>query len=763
MTSPDPFLLGLFREEMAAHSAVLTDGLLSLERNGGRLSPQSTEPLMRAAHSLKGAARVVDLGDVSRVAHRMEDVFVAMGEGRLEVSPDLVDQLLGALDWMVSIGEVPDAEIEGWLSSHAGEAEDWVSHLAGWLPEVSSGEILPQGSKAELRAEHAGDSPDSSAINAPKEGGQNPDLEGSGPGQESVGSERGHDPEASIRISADNLSQMLAHSADLLLEARRLDALARKARFTTRRVRAIAASRGVMMDAEGSRLAREELADLGHLMESDDEHLIQLSSRLNFLSERLHALVLRGRLRPFSEGVQGFPRLVRDLARDLGKTVDFSILGGDTLIDRDILTRLDAPLNHLLRNALDHGIETPEMREALGKSATGKLTLEARHLNGRLLITLIDDGNGIDRERLLKKIIQKGLVNPELSGRLTEQELFAFLFLPGLTTRDAVSEISGRGVGLDVVQTMIHSCGGSIRVASEPHVGTRFECQLPVTRSVVRCLRIEVDAHAYAFPLSRIHRAERIAETRVDAMEAMRFFESDEGPVALFSARSLMGLGKMEDPARDLALVLFECEGRRYALEVDRLVGEMDLVVRPLDPRLGKVAHFSSVSIDAEGRPILIADVDDLIRTFDRLAGKGLGGVLPQHPQKSIESHRILVVDDSLTVREVERKLLQDAGYPVETAADGVDGWNQLAIGQFALVVTDVDMPRMNGIELVTRIKADERFANVPVIIVSYKDREEDRQMGLKAGADFYLTKGSVHDQGLLAAVRELIGSPEDA
>lgn len=556
---------------------------------------------------------------------------------------------------------------------------------------------------------------------------------------------------------------MLAHSADLLLEARRLDALARNARFTTRRVRAIAASRVVMMDSEGSLGAREQLAELGHLLESDDEHLIQLSSRLNFLSERLHALVLRGRLRPFSEGVQGFPRLIRDLARDLGKSVDFSILGGATLIDRDILSRLDAPLNHLLRNAIDHGIETPEIRERFGKSPTGKLTLEARHLNGRLLITLADDGGGIDRERLREKIVQRGLVNPEMSGRLTEQELFAFLFLPGLTTREAVSEISGRGVGLDVVQTMIHGCGGSIRVFSEPHLGTRFECQLPITRSVVRCLGIEVDGHAYAFPLSRIHRAERIATSRVETMESMRFFEHGEGLVALFSARSLMGLERVEDPSKDLALVLFEFEGRRYALEVDRLVGEMDLVVRPLDPRLGKVAHFSTVSIDSEGRPILIADVDDLIRTFDRLAGKGLGGSLLQPAEKSAGGQRILVVDDSLTVREVERKLLQDAGYPVETAVDGVDGWNQLAKGRFALVVTDVDMPRMNGIELVTRIKADERFCHLPIVIVSYKDRQEDRQMGLKAGANFYLTKGSVHDKGLLEAVRDLIGSPEGA
>lgn len=759
MTGLDPFLLGLFREELSAHSAVLTDGLLALERQGGRLSSEKTEPLMRAAHSLKGAARVVDLGDLSRVAHRMEDVFVAMGEGRLSVSPDLMDQLLGALDWMVSFGALPDAEVEAWISSHAEEADDWENRLASWLSGLSGPEVQPLKSGPESPFAGSNSDVGQESLEPSKEEGHSADTQV--PVPETQGSERAHDPEASIRISAENLSQMLAHSADLLLEARRLDTLARNARFTTRRVRAMAATHGGSFDAESGSFVREELAEVGRLLETDDEHLIQLSSRLNFLSERLHALVLRGRLRPFSEGVQGFPRLVRDLARDLGKTVDFSILGGATLIDRDILSRLDAPLNHLLRNALDHGIESPEQRERVGKNPMGKLSLEARHLNGRLMITLTDDGGGIDQERLREKIIQRGLVNPEMSGRLTEQELFAFLFLPGITTKEAVTQISGRGVGLDVVQTMIHGCGGSIRVSSEPHRGTRFECQMPVTRSVVRCLRIEVDGHAYAFPLSRIDRADRISESQVESMESMRFFRSDQGHVALFSARSLMGLQKLEDASKDLALVLFESEGRRYALEVDRLVGEMDLVVRPLDPRLGKVAHFSSVSIDSEGRPILIADVDDLIRTFDRLAGKGLGGVLPQTPGKWTDDLSLLVVDDSLTVREVERKLLEDAGYRVETAVDGVDGWNQLAKGRFALVVTDVDMPRMNGIELVTRIRADERFSELPIIIVSYKDREEDRQLGLKAGADLYLTKGSVHDKGLLEAVRDLIGLPE--
>jgi two-component system sensor histidine kinase and response regulator WspE len=224
-----------------------------------------------------------------------------------------------------------------------------------------------------------------------------------------------------------------------------------------------------------------------------------------------------------------------------------------------------------------------------------------------------------------------------------------------------------------------------------------------------------------------------------------------------------MGLDAFPLDTSEHALVLLEAEGKRYALEVDQLVAQMDLVIRPLDERLGKVAYFSSISIDREGRPILIMDVDDLIGSFDRSAGKGSMGVAPLVEEQETGVARILVVDDSLTVREVERKLLEGAGYVVETAVDGMDGWNQILSGGFSLIISDVDMPRMNGIELVTKIKADARYHSLPIIIVSYKDREEDRLLGLNAGADFYLTKGSFQDQGLLEAIRSLVGPGAEA
>jgi two-component system sensor histidine kinase and response regulator WspE len=795
MSAPDAFLLELFREEMGAHSAVLTDGLLTLERDGG--SRERIEPLMRAAHSIKGAARVVDLLPAVHIAHEMEDVLVAAGEGRVKLDAAMVDILLAALDWMVGMSAVADEALADWMEQHAAEAEEWVGKVGACLgntPQNPPAEAEPEEKPEPVSAPVPADvesapapDPTSTPVAAPPAmpnpvGDSSPEPAPSVPTPEKPSAsadalgpppatkasppanESAEAADAPVRITAETLSQMLAFAADMLLEARRIEALARDLQpLKHLQRRLLATVQSCNGDHQsGQAQVREGLAELGAAVDHHDAQLADVASRANFLSERLHNLALRGRMRPFSDGVQGFPRLVRDVARQLGKQVDFEVLGQSTLVDRDILSRLDAPLNHLLRNALDHGLETAEERLAAGKPATGKLRLEARHRSGRLLVSISDDGHGIDAERLRAKIISKGLITEDMAERLTASELYDFLFLPGLSTRETVSEISGRGVGLDVVQTMVHACGGSLQVSSEQGVGTRFELHLPVTRSVIRTLRVEVAGQGYALPLARIDRAERRDATQLESLNGNYYFATEHGNVALISARRLLGMEDSPMPAAQLSLVLISSEGRQYALEVDALHGECDLVVRPLDRRLGKVPNLSSVALDEHGQPVLIMDVDDVVRSSDRLSGQSQP--TRRRPVHSVKrrTRRILVVDDSITVREVERKLLENGGYEVDVAVDGMDGWNQLTLHAYDLVVSDVDMPRMNGIELVTRIKADPKLSVLPVIIVSYKDREEDRLRGMQAGADYYLTKSSFHDTGLIQAVRDLIGGADD-
>ncbi len=485
------------------------------------------------------------------------------------------------------------------------------------------------------------------------------------------------------------------------------------------------------------------------------------------LSSRLHHEVLASRMRPLADGIRGFPRLVRDLARELGKQARFEVEGESTGVDRDILDRLEAPLNHLIRNALDHGIESPEERRTAGKPPMATIRLEAHHRAGMLQIALGDDGRGVDLERLRAKVVDRGLTTAAMARRLGEAELLDFLFLPGFSTKEQVTAVSGRGVGLDVVQNMVQSVRGSVRVASRPGKGTRFILQLPITVSVIRALLVEIAGEPYAFPLSRIDRILMVDRKEIRDLEGKPHVLIDDQLVGLVDATRVLELAD-EDAHREgevLPVVVASDRSHRFGVVVDRFLGERDLRVSPLDARLGKVPNISSSSVLEDDWPVLIVNVEDLIRSVDNLlSGRRLGKLAAEG--SSAYQHRaprrILVVDDSITVRELERQLLESRGYVVDIAVDGLDGWNAVRSTHYDLVVSDIDMPRMDGIQLVRHIKDDARLRSIPVVVVSYKDREEDRIKGLDAGANSYLTKGSFHDQTFLSTVADLIGEARE-
>jgi two-component system sensor histidine kinase and response regulator WspE len=510
--------------------------------------------------------------------------------------------------------------------------------------------------------------------------------------------------------------------------------------------------------------ARTQAALCAQALLENIEELEDFARRGEDLSGRMHHEVLKSRMQPLADALQGFPRMVRDVARQLGKRVEFRVDGETTGVDRDILDKLEAPLNHLIRNALDHGIEPPDERVAAGKRPVGTIRLEARHRAGMLQVTLADDGRGIDASRLRAKVVARGLAAPAMADRLSEAELLEFLFLPGFSTRDDVTELSGRGVGLDVVQSMVRDVGGVVRLTTQSGRGTRFALELPITRSVIRALLVEIAGEPYALPLNRIDRIVRLAEDEIQALEGRRHFVMDGQPVGLVEGAQVLDLPPVARAGRELPVVVVSDRSHRFGVVVDAFLGERDLEVRPLDPRLGKVPDISSASVLESGVPVLIVDVEDLVRSIDNLLGgrrlRSLRTADAAGAEAPRQAKRILVVDDSITVRELERQLLEAKGYAVDVAVDGVDGWNAVRGGRYQLVISDVDMPRMDGIALVRSIKGDPRLQATPVIILSYKEREEDRLRGLDAGADAYLTKSSFHDQTLLDTVFDLIGDP---
>ena len=477
------------------------------------------------------------------------------------------------------------------------------------------------------------------------------------------------------------------------------------------------------------------------------------------LSNRLHHEVIVSRMRPLADGIRGFPRLVRDVARTLGKQMRFEVRGEQTGVDRDILDKLEAPLSHLIRNSLDHGIELPATREAAGKPGTGTIRLEARHRAGMLQIAITDDGRGIDVEQLRVKAVARGLVARQVADQLTELELLEFLFLPGFSTKDHVTEISGRGVGLDVVQSMVKSVGGSVRVATQPGRQTVFTLQLPITMSVIRALLVEIGGEPFAFPLTRIDHILFCKADEIRTVEGRQYFDRDGVSIGLVMAAQILE-APAAPPADPIPVVVISDRGQQFGMIVDSFLGERDLEVRPLDPRLGKVPDVNSASLLENGDPVLIVDVEDLVRSIDNvLMGRRLSRVeFERIAEQARKRKRILVVDDSITVRELERQLLQARGFAVDVAVDGMDGWNAIRGTHYDLVVTDVDMPRMDGIGLVSLLKADPARRETPVVIVSYKDREEDRLRGLDAGANRYLTKSSFHDETFVDTIIDLIG-----
>ena len=422
------------------------------------------------------------------------------------------------------------------------------------------------------------------------------------------------------------------------------------------------------------RLLAERLADLE-----------QFDRRFMNFSTRLYHEVLDCRMRPFADGIQGFQRMVRDVARQLGKKVRLDIQGEATLVDRDILERLKAPLDHLLRNAIDHGIESPAERQERGKPEEGTLELSARHSAGMLLITLTDDGRGIDPEGVRAAVVRKNLTTLDATQKMDAAELLDFLFLPGFTLKESVSEISGRGIGLDAVQAMAKEVGGVVRVSSQFHTGTRFQLELPLTLSVVRTLLVEIAGEPYALPLSRIDRALKVSRSKIGVVQGRQHFAMDDHQVGLATGHQVLGLRNTSAASEEANVIVFGNKTDYYGLVVDRFLGERELVVRPLDPRLGKVKNVSSAALMPDGSPVFILDVDDLKRSIENIASGNhrlelVGEQTGQEP--AARRKRVLVVDDSLTVRELERKLLDSQGYAVDVAIDGMHGWNAVRTGQ---------------------------------------------------------------------------------
>lgn len=727
-------MLELFRMEAQSQTAVLVKGLLTLERNPS--AADALEACMRAAHSLKGAARIVNLESAVGVTHAMEDSFVAAQRGHKPLHKLMIEALLRGVDLLTRVADMTEQQLLIWSERSAGEVDAFRAALAAATQAEPQLSLTPP-------ARHS--SPTTAET---------------------------QEADRYLRVTARNFNQLLGLSGESLVEARWLwpfcAALVRLKQQQSESIKALDTVRDLLPERSSPQLsaalvhARNKTLSCQQLLSKHIGELEQFERRQSSVARRLHDEALTCRMRPFSDGIQAFPRMVRDLAKSLGKRVRLAISGETTQVDRDVLEKLEAPLIHLLRNAVDHGIESPDTRIARGKAAQGVVSLQARHVSGMLQISVSDDGEGIDHERVRAAIVRRGLLEQEAVARLTDSELYNFLLLPGFTLKEQVTEISGRGVGLDAVQELARELRGSLRVSSQAGQGTTFQLILPLTVSLVRTLLVDIGGEPYAFPLAYVERTLHVAKSAIETLEGRQHTLDQGRRVGLVDARQLLGLSApLAVENEQLCVLVLAHQDSVFGLVVDTFLGTRELVVQPLDPRLGKIKDVAAGALLEDGSPALVVDVLDLLHSIEKLTASGaLAKVNRSQTGPAKRRKRVLVVDDSLTVRELERKILDGGGYEVEVAVDGLDGWNAVRTGDFQLVVTDVDMPRLDGVELTRLIRQDPQLRSLPVMIVSYKDRDEDRRRGLHAGADFYLAKSSFHSDNLLQAVIDLIGEP---
>jgi chemotaxis protein histidine kinase CheA len=717
----DPELLATFRAEVEERLASLQAGLLALETHA---SPrQVVTVLFRDAHTVKGSARMLGLEGVLHVAHHMEDLLGALRDGRFDVRKDHVDLLLAACDGIARAlpGEdaLPDPALQPLVDALA-------SAVAG--AELVDVPVLAAPAAPDVPA-------------APEPARQSSD---------------------SVRVAASKVYDLLDSVGEADLGARRVEQ-------TTGTLLTMAAEQARWVAAlrqatNASELPPDVALALHRLVGTADE----MTSTVRVLRELVEgqrsgmALVRDGAMGlamvPVRRVFAALPRIVRDVAQATGKDVLLETSGEDVELDKQVLDGIADALKHLVINAVDHGCETPEDRVALGKQPQAVVSVSARSVGGTVVIEVSDDGAGVDEDAVRDKALRLGMTSAD--SALAGSAVLSLLFTPAFSTNDTVTETSGRGVGLDVVRNAVEDLGGSVEIRSERGVGTTFVLVLPVTLGVLRCLVARVGDERYAVPVPGVVESLSLRDAQVHSLAGAPVVLRHGVSVPLLDLGAALGLSRAAGEAPRAALVVRHTNGSQIAWAVDRLEGESELVVKDLGAFLGRVPSIAGATIDGDGSVVCLLDLRELA---DHATGATsfAAPVVPAKKGPALPGQRkprVLVVEDSVGVRELERVILEGAGYLVETAVDGLDGAARLRDEPADLVLSDVEMPGMDGFALTRTIRRTKGWENVPVVIMTSRGEEHARQAGLDAGCSAYLLKNEFDQEQLVSTVRRLVG-----
>lgn len=734
-----------FREEAGDKLQALNEGVIALEAEPD--DRELIEQMLRDAHTLKGSGRMVGLIEVSDIAHRLEDVMVAVRDGALHYTADMSDTFFEALD-----------DIR-YLSEHATDEEaepvDVDGVLARLAALVGGGPAQPAPAQA---PEAAADAEAGTAGEVPAAAAEEEHLKVT--------------EMTTFRVRADQVDSLLNLVSEVVIaqikqEQRGSDLRGLVARAGITAKSWLALRERIEESVPEGDPDRERLEEalrefdeaLGHqrksLFEATKGHADDMGRASAVVDDLQHA-AMELRMLPVSTVFAQYPRAVRDLARDAGKQVELVIEGGDTELDKKVLEEIADPLVHLVRNAIDHGIERPAAREAAGKPPVGTITLTARSEGDHIAVSLSDDGAGIDPDKIRTAAIKRDYLTEAEARSLSPRQIMYLIFESGFSTSPIITELSGRGVGLDVVRRFIvERLKGTLDVDSEPGVGTTFRLRIPLTLAIIRALLARVGDDTYALPTSAVDETIRVPLADIERLEGREVVRRGMRTLPLVRLADVLGVVS-DPPGQILHVAAVSLSGIRLGFVVDGFLGEQQIVIKSLGTHLRKVSNIAGATILGAGDVVLILDMPDLVE--QARTRTGLRVHVPQVTPVRRRARRVLICEDSFTTRELERSIFESAGYEVETAPDGLAGLDRLRQGlDVDAVVTDVQMPNMDGFSLARAIKTDKTLRRLPVVVVTSLEREEERAEGIDAGADAYITKSVFNQDTLLETVERLI------
>lgn len=805
-------LLAIFVVELQDHLRVYNEQLLALEQRAPELNQaEAVNTLFRAVHSMKGAARSVDALRLGHVCHALEALLSPVRDGHGELTPELFSLLFEAADALALAGKELQAGANDGSERVLGSLQlrlEAFGQFAATAPPPQAFSLLDEQTRppsplpAAVPASVsmppdrptllpsvpepppiAAPEPEPLPSTPPKPAKQvtgmsfvlaGPDVRG-GASRSQLPSEPEPDPNASIRVPVRRLDALLWRSGELSIARRRFEGrrdelaqLHESVMHLRARLRSVGERRRTLRPATDVLSSTDTRAQrvwqtAAESLERIENELAKLTAAVNDdlrglerVAAPLEAEVHNVRLMAFGESCEGLQRVVRDLAKASGKELELSVEGATLELDRAIIEGARSALMHLVRNAVDHGMETPAERVASGKLARGSVVVRAAMRGDRVEISVSDDGRGIDLDALRAQAQRRGLEPPE-----DERELIALIFRPGFSTAKMVTDVSGRGVGLDVVCTQVESLRGELEVEFERGLGTTFRMRLPQTASSLRGLLVQAGDQLFALPNTHVQSLMRVGPDSLAKSEGREMLLTVSGPVPLCSLRELLGLAggeARESSAGDdkLLVVVVAADGRSVGLSVERWLSEQELVLKPFGRRVRRLRHVSAAAVLPTGQVTLVLKPHELVRSaYAHRPRRSLGQSLM--PAELPKKKRVLLADDSVTTRTLEKSILESAGYEVITAPDGEQAFKLLQERGADIVVSDVEMPRLDGFGLTEAIRKSPRFRELPVVLLTALSSEDDRARGLAAGADAYLVKTAFDQDSLLKTLRQLM------